>query len=243
MSQWGTVLAASALALVTATPVHAQVQLTMKDGRVTLVAKDVTVRQILAEWARVGETRIVNGERVSGGPVSLELIDVPEKQALDVVLRTISGYLAAARQAPSPTTSRYDRILVLPAPVQVRSMAAPALPAPQPQPRVQPFPVDQDATAPGSIVPGVRPAAVATPPVPVPFAAPPTPGAPAAPATTAPPATVPGLPPVSITPATPPAPATISSPSGVVGTRAPGMIVQPPTPAPASPEAPAPRQF
>ena len=52
-----------------------------------------------------------------------------------------------------------------------------------------------------------------------------------------------GLPPVSITPATPPAPATISSPSGVVGTRAPGMIVQPPTPAPASPEAPAPRQF
>ena len=45
----------------------------MANGRVTLVAKDVTVREILAEWARVGQTRIVNAEKLTGGPVTLEL--------------------------------------------------------------------------------------------------------------------------------------------------------------------------
>jgi len=31
-------------------------QLTIQDGRVSLIAKDATVRQILAEWARIGQT-------------------------------------------------------------------------------------------------------------------------------------------------------------------------------------------
>ena len=39
---------------------RADVQLTMQNGRVSLVAKDATVRQILTEWARVGQTQIVN---------------------------------------------------------------------------------------------------------------------------------------------------------------------------------------
>ena len=57
----------------------ADVQLTHRTtGRSSLVAKDATVRQILAEWARVGQTRIVNGERIAGGPVTLELTNVPE---------------------------------------------------------------------------------------------------------------------------------------------------------------------
>ncbi|PYQ78964.1 MAG: hypothetical protein DMG03_26995 [Acidobacteria bacterium] len=32
----------------------AEVQLTLQNGRVSIVAKDATVRQILTEWARVG---------------------------------------------------------------------------------------------------------------------------------------------------------------------------------------------
>ena len=51
----------------------ADVQLTMQNGRVSIVAKDATVRQILTEWARVGQTKIVNVERVPGGPMTLEL--------------------------------------------------------------------------------------------------------------------------------------------------------------------------
>ena len=40
-----------------------------------------------AEWAKVGETKVVNAE-MPGGPVTLELVDVPEKEALDILLRT-----------------------------------------------------------------------------------------------------------------------------------------------------------
>ena len=50
------------------------------------MAKDATVRQILAEWARVGQTKIVNVERIPGGPLTLELNNVPEAQALDILL-------------------------------------------------------------------------------------------------------------------------------------------------------------
>ena len=49
----------------------ADVELSIHDGRVTIVAKDATVRQILTEWARVGRTKIVNVERIPGGPMTL----------------------------------------------------------------------------------------------------------------------------------------------------------------------------
>ena len=65
------------------------------NGRATVIAKDVPVRQILAEWAKVGETKVVGAERQPGGPVTLELVDVPEKEALDLLLRTAAGYIAA----------------------------------------------------------------------------------------------------------------------------------------------------
>lgn len=92
----------------------ADVQFSIQDGRVSIVAKNATVGQILAEWARIGQTRIVNGERVPGGPVTIELSNVPEKDALDVLLRSASGYVAAPRPAAVPGASVYDRILVLP---------------------------------------------------------------------------------------------------------------------------------
>ena len=59
-------IAASLLAGSTAS---ADVKLTMQNGRVSISARDATVRQILTEWARVGQTKIVNVERVPGPPV------------------------------------------------------------------------------------------------------------------------------------------------------------------------------
>lgn len=93
---------------------YADVQLSIGNGRVSLVAKDATVRQILSEWARIGQTKIVNVERIPGGPVTLELKDMPEDQALDLLLRSISGYLAAPRLMMVANASRFDRIVVMP---------------------------------------------------------------------------------------------------------------------------------
>jgi len=105
---------ATALVSTVAVPAAAgELRLSMGNGRVTLIAKDVTVREILNEWARVGQTRIVNGEKLTGGPVTLELTDVPEAQALDAILRSAAGYVMAPRLAGSPGSSRYDRIMIL----------------------------------------------------------------------------------------------------------------------------------
>jgi len=106
---------------------RAEVQLLIRNGRVTIIAKDATVRQILAEWARVGKTRIVNAERIPGGPITLELKDVSEAEALDVLLRSLSGYIAAPRPAlGSADSSVYDSIAVMP----TVASAAPRTPAP-----------------------------------------------------------------------------------------------------------------
>lgn len=107
-------LAVALLGLVSS-PARADVRITITNGKVSISAKDATIRQILTEWARVGQMRIVNAERVGGAPINLELTDVPEAQALDTVLRSVSGYLAAPRRVPMTNASTYDRVFLLPA--------------------------------------------------------------------------------------------------------------------------------
>jgi hypothetical protein len=117
-----------------------QMQLEFQDGRVTLDAQDVPVRQILAEWARVGGATVVNGDKVMGAPVTLQLQGMPERQALDIVLRSVSGYMLAERRAGSASASAFDRILILPTSVGPRPQG-PAPGANQiPQPGVRQMP-------------------------------------------------------------------------------------------------------
>src|SRR5215210_24389 len=98
---------------VVATPASAgELKLTINNGLVTVVANNVPVSQIMSEWARIGQTKIVNGEKLMT-VVSLELIDVPEKKALDIVLRSASGFMAAERKQVVPGASNFDRIMIL----------------------------------------------------------------------------------------------------------------------------------
>jgi len=126
-------LALAALASAVA-PARADVRLTMVDGQVSLTATNATVREILAEWARVGQTKIVNAERVTGAPMTIQLTGVPEEEALQVILRAVSGYVAAPRPTDVPNASRFDRILIVPTTTPARP--APAAPPLFPQPRV-----------------------------------------------------------------------------------------------------------
>jgi hypothetical protein len=116
----------------------ADVQVTIRDGLVTVIAKDATIRQIMAEWARVGQAKVVNAERIPGGPVTLELVNVPEAQVLDTLLRSAAGYLAAPRAVAVSNLSQFDRIIVMPtssAPRAPVGAAPPTFPQPQlPQP-------------------------------------------------------------------------------------------------------------
>lgn len=126
---------AFAVLLTVASPVAAQ-QLTLQiqDGKVTLDAVNVPARQILAEWARLGGTKVVGAEKIVGPPLTLKLVDTPERRALDVILGSVAGFMAAERQASAtPGASVYDRILILAtstAPTQANS-SRPGQPAAQ----------------------------------------------------------------------------------------------------------------
>lgn len=162
----------AALFLAAATPAVAQqvpaqpVTLSMRNGLVTLNATNVPVRQILAEWARVGRVAVINGEKVAGTPVTLQLAGVPERQALDILLRGAAGYLASARPGtPDPSQALFDKVVIL------ATSVAPAAPPPGPagganrQPVFQPGPqvpdpddgFDEDPDLPGAQTPGFQP--------------------------------------------------------------------------------------
>ena len=76
----------------------APVRIEFADGHVTIKAENAPLRAILAEWARQGGTRMVNAERVTSAPVTLDLTNAPERQALDILLRGVAGYMIGPRE-------------------------------------------------------------------------------------------------------------------------------------------------
>jgi hypothetical protein len=141
--------------LLTPARAAADVTLRIEGGRVWLVAKDATVGQILGEWSRIGQTRVVNGDRVPGGRVTLQLENVSEEDALDVLLRSAAGFMGVRRTTPLAASSEFDQILILPtsrtpaatASASPRPVAAPAPVFPQPEVQPEPpFPFSQPFT-------------------------------------------------------------------------------------------------
>jgi hypothetical protein len=171
------------------------------------------------EWARVGQTKIVNVERIPGGPLTLELDEVPEAEALDLLLKSVTGYVAAPRPVGVPTLSRYDRILVLPTAAVARVPVAGPPPPVFQQPVMEP--VNQDNNEGPSFPPR----------------------GPIFPTLQQPPQPAIGMPqvvddqanfPAQVPPRQPSAPLTFPGASAV-GTPRPGMVLPQPTPTPPGP--------
>jgi hypothetical protein len=118
-----------ACAAFTGTATAGDLKLTIGNGRATLVATDVPLRQILAEWARLGQTTIVNGDKLNGPPMTLQLVDRPEREVLEVLLKSASGYIAAQRTVSIANASVFDRVMILP--VSRGPVGAAAIPPPQ----------------------------------------------------------------------------------------------------------------
>ena len=84
-----------------------ELKLTIKDGLVTVVATDVPLSQILAGVGELGQTKIVNGEKLT--PLSVfELVDVPEKQGLDIILRRRADHARGGRRRRQASAVRPD---------------------------------------------------------------------------------------------------------------------------------------
>ena len=214
-----TVTACAALLLGVAVSAAAQtVSLQFDNGRVNLNAQEAPIRSILAEWARVGGTRIVNGDRVGGAPITIELNGVTERQALEILLRSVAGYVITQREAAATGSSAFGGVIILPTSNAPRAQAPVTFSNPTAQPRA--FEDDQE--------PEERAVAPARPPgVVSPFST--TPGAQTTPAVIRPgtPASGQEAPP----PAQPQQPQRPSSmPQTLPGTSRPGEITPPPQP-------------
>lgn len=88
-------------------------KLTMANGRVTLVADNVPLRQILQEWARIGQANIVNGDKLANPMMTLQLVDAPERDVLDILLRSAAGYIAAPRPTMVANAATFDRVTIM----------------------------------------------------------------------------------------------------------------------------------
>lgn len=126
------------------------VKLEFRDGLVNLSTQNAPLRAILAEWTRLGGTKIVNGDRIPGAPLTIQLTGVSERQAIETLLRTAAGYIVGPREIESTGASSFGSILILPTSVTTgrqapASAAQPFRPQPQARDRdPDPEPEDPD---------------------------------------------------------------------------------------------------
>ena len=145
---WTGLLSAGLLSLVAVhpsaqAPTERKLQLSFDHGGlVTLVAQNVTVRDILAEWARQGGTQMVNADKLTGAPITVQFEAQPEAVVLDSLLRSVAGYILVPRLAGSTGASTWQSVSILPTSHPTALYSAPTS-APQIAPVVQPMPDDE----------------------------------------------------------------------------------------------------
>jgi hypothetical protein len=97
------------------TPAPRTLEISFKNGRVTLIASGVSLMDILNEWQRQGGSKIVGAERLTAGPLTYEFHDVPETTVMASLLRNAAGVIVAPRRFGGPTgPSGIEQVLVLP---------------------------------------------------------------------------------------------------------------------------------
>jgi hypothetical protein len=222
-----------AAALVLAAAVTAQAQAVKVEflmGKVNLTAQNASVRAIVTEWARVGGVRVVNPERLSAAPVTLQFTGVPERQVLDILLRDVGGYLLGPRQtALVPGISAFDRLVVV--------TATPG-PAPRPAPAGANVAQRPNVSRRPAVIPPPEPDQISEPISEPEPDEPPQGGVPVPNRQNIRPALMPPLPQAEAPPATPaPAPSP-GNPFGVQGSTKPGVIA----PVPQTTTAPRPNE-
>lgn len=165
-------VAVTVAALLAPLPVAAQtpapgrtLDLTFNNGHVTLIARGVTVSEIMAEWSRKGGSQVTNGDKLGGGPVNYEFHDVPESVVLQSVLRSAAGFIAAPRRPGGPTgASAIEQVMILavsrPSATAVITMPTNSMPNnPVPNPQAMQGSPDDDIPSVGPKAPAKQPPA------------------------------------------------------------------------------------
>jgi hypothetical protein len=113
----GLLAAALAGPLVAQAPAPAERKLQIafdRMGNVAIVAQNVTIQEILAEWTRQGGTVFVNANRLAGGVVTRVYTNQPEALVLDSLLRQAAGFIAGPRRVGTIGASRFEVVQITP---------------------------------------------------------------------------------------------------------------------------------
>jgi hypothetical protein len=132
-------------------------------GRVTIVAQQVTVSEILAEGGRKGGTKIQGAERLTGGVLVTPMLfdNRPELEVIEALTRQAAGVSVAPRRAGATGASRFESIHIVATSAATAASPYPSAPtyggtAPPP---VRGFPDDEvpPVNAPGARDPQQQP--------------------------------------------------------------------------------------
>jgi len=112
------------------------------DGRVNLKAQGVTIREILAEWARQCGCYIVNAQGITGGPIALpfQFDHATQRQVLESLLRQVSGFTLTPKREGSTSVSMYETIYITPTSVASQSTYTAPIMSSTPDDEIPPVP-------------------------------------------------------------------------------------------------------
>lgn len=97
------------------TPTAGHLELKFNNGKVTLIAQGVSVREIMAEWARDCGCLVQGTDRLPpGSTLPVEFDDQPEAVVLESLLRGAGGYLLGPKAPDSHGASMYGSVTVFP---------------------------------------------------------------------------------------------------------------------------------
>ena len=107
------IAAFAVLALVPCTARAQSLSLGVTDGLVTLDAQGVTVGEILARWTNATGAALVNADKLASAPITLQFTNIPERQALTMVLRSAGGYILVGRPDAADPVERIARVIII----------------------------------------------------------------------------------------------------------------------------------
>jgi hypothetical protein len=109
---WVAVLTLGVLAQ---TPTERKLEISFPaDGLVTLVAQNVTLREIFAEWTRQTGAAFTNAEKLAGEPQTVQYENQPEAAVIDSLLRSAAGYFVAPQRGGPVMSSRIAMVYIIP---------------------------------------------------------------------------------------------------------------------------------
>lgn len=107
------ILSALCTVLLSAPAAAQEFELSVERGLVTVRANDARLDDLLRRWSEITGLAVVSKGDISGIRLTLELSSVPERQALDLILRGVAGYVIGELRDPSTGLGAIATLIVV----------------------------------------------------------------------------------------------------------------------------------